>query len=239
MGGYVYSEIASGTLTTTITNSTFTANGLIIGGFRNGETGAGGGVSIQQITSGTASATATLTNNTFFKNIADSDGGGIALFLTNTGTSTNTAALTSLTVNQNQAGTDSGGLYVSAAQNGVVSVDNCILSGNTVTAVGYKGPVDVTLTNNAALNDKGYNLVGTSNAMFTAKTDPPKNDNPGLENGLGTNNAKPGYPQTLAVQVGSPALGTGDPNLAGTIDERGLTRQPNKVSIGAEDPNAQ
>ena len=167
--------------------------------------------------------------------------------LTNTGTGTNNAALTSLTINQNTASTDSGGLYIAAAANGVVSIRNSILDGNTVTAQGYNGPIDVTLTNNLALNDIGYNLVGTSDTMFGPKNKDILNNTTGLASALAGNGAKAGYPQTLALTATkgntSPGYETGDPGLAGQPDplgkdERGLTRQAGKVSIGAEDPDA-
>ena len=56
---------------------------------------------------------------------------------------------------------------------------------------------------------------------------------------LATNNALPGYPETLALSTTSVAYEKGlQQNLWGQIDERGRTRQQNKVSIGAEDPDA-
>lgn len=239
-GGEISSDVTtnSGTITESITSGTFNANGNLTGIKNNTTIEDGGGVSILQTTSGNGSASASLTNDTFFQNKAAIHGGGLALFLTNNGTGTNTVALTSLTVNGNQAGTDSGGLFVSAAAKGVVTADNNIFDGNTVTAVGYKGPVDVTLTNAQALIDKGYNLVGLTDTMFTAKTDI-SNNNPGLANALANNNALPGYPQTLALANTSPGYEKGDPHLAGQTDERGRIRLAGKVSVGAEDPDAQ
>jgi len=112
-----------------------------------------------------------------------------------------------------------------------------------VTAKGYQGPLDVTVTQNnngTSFQDQGYNLVGTtnSNQLFNNNNDI-FNDNPGLANALANNNALPGYPQTLALSTTSPGYEEGDQELAGQLDERGLTRQTDSVSIGAEDPDAQ
>jgi predicted outer membrane repeat protein len=240
-GGAIFSSVNldAGLVAVKITNSTFTQNG----GTAPDLVSNGGAVDIVHTTAESGSASATFSNDTFFNNNSGDHGGGIALFLNNTGTGTNTAALTSLTVNQNTAVTDSGGVYVGTAQPGTVSMDNNILDGNTVTTVGYNGPVDVTLVANNVLNDVGYNLVGTSDTMFVngVKNDI-LNDTTGLANTLEANGAKQGYQNTLALQTtppASPAYDTGDPNLMGTMDERGYIRQPGKVSRGAEDPDAQ
>lgn len=241
LGGAIYSDVDnnSGTVSVNILASSFEQNGKTAGvpPFPQTLVSNGGGVDIVHKTSGNGSASATLTNDTFYKNFASDHGGGIALQLTNTGTGLNTAQLTSLTVNQNQSGIDSGGLYVDAAQQKVVSVDNNIFDGNSVTAAGYNGPIDVTLAAGTTLNDVGYNLVGLSDTMFNVNNNDIFNNAPGLANALAGNNARPGFTLTLALLAGSPAIGTGDPNLAGTIDGRGRTRQA-KVSIGAYDPNA-
>ena len=96
------------------------------------------------------------------------------------------------------------------------------------------------MTNNGmATWNETFNMVGTNNGMtFTANSDI-VTDTTGLTTTLATNNALPGYPQTLALSTTSQAYEKGDPTLWGQIDERGLTRQQNKVSIGAEDPDAQ
>ena len=235
-GGAVYDDvnIASGSVTSNITDNTFyqnTATGT-------GTYGYGGGLDIYHTTSGAGSASATLINDTFFQNTSDNHGGGLAVTNNNTGTGTNTISLTSLTVNDNQASTDGGGLYTSDRN---VSVDNSILDGNTVTAGGYSGPEDLTVAS-GALIDNGYNLVGTSDTQFTLGTDI-LNNNPGLASSLAQNGAPAGVPPTLALSTSSPGYETGDQSLAGQSgalgqDERGFTRQSDEVSIGAEDPNA-
>jgi predicted outer membrane repeat protein len=232
-GGAVYTKVAvhAGTVNITVINSTFSSN--------QAPDGSGGGLDVNQSTSETGSSAVTLTNDTFFANLA-STGGGLAFGgLINIGTGTNTATLTSLTVNQNSANNRGGGMALDLSPN--VGVTNSIFDGNLVNVPGYTGPLDVFVANDgSSVTDDGWNLVGVSDTMFSiiAFDIIDKNNNPGLANALADNNALPGYPQTLAVQPGSLALGAGDPSLEGTLDERGRTRQAGKVTIGAEDPNA-
>jgi predicted outer membrane repeat protein len=242
-GGAIYSVVVinSGAVNVGIYNSTFYNNGTT----GRGQDNDGGAVKIAHTTTGTGTATAQFNNDTFYLNKSSDHGGAMSLYLNNTGTGTNTAGLTSLTVYGNTAGGDSGGVFVGAGQPGTVAMDNNILDGNTVSLLGYNGPVDVTLVANNILNDIGYNLVGSSDTMFVngVNHDIVDNNNaPGVANQLALNNAKPGYQVTLALQTAapaSPAYETGDPSQAGSIDERGYTRQAGKVSIGAEDPDAQ
>lgn len=196
-------------------------------------------------------ASATLINDTFFANTSDNHGGGLAIMLSDsTGQDIANASLTSLTVNQNTAATDSGGMYISTTLKQVVSADNSIFDGNFVTANGYQGPIDVTLSNNnnGWFKTLTYNLVGTSDTMFPNNQNGNKRNNTtGLANALAQNGAPANYPLTLALSnvkgPNSPGYETGDPTLAGAagakgLDERGFKRQANKVSIGAYDPDA-
>jgi predicted outer membrane repeat protein len=242
-GGAVYSfnVCTQGMYQVIVTNDTFSNNSA-----KGQAVGLGGGLSIYESTNGNGSnVAASLVNDTFFQNVSTDHGGGLALALRDaTGSPmAATAQLTSLTVYLNQATTDSGGMYIDTNLNGVVSVDNSILSGNLVTAQGYNGPVDVTLTNNAALGSEQFNLVGTSdNKLFVSPNDV-VTDNPGLANSLAANGAPTGYPQTLALQTSSLGYRTGDQSLAGQMspfgqDERGFSRVEGSVSIGAEDPDA-
>jgi hypothetical protein len=179
-----------------------------------------------------------LINDTFFQNSA-SHGAGMALQLAGNGPS---GLVQSNTITGNTASTDGGGLWAWVSTSGsVLSVDNNIIDGNSVTAQGYNGPLDVTLAS-GKLSDQGYNLVGTSNPGWTAGGDQ-TNNTTGLANALANNGAKPGYPQTLALSNTSPGYRKGDQELTSlgnpfNLDERGLTRQAGKVSIGAEDPDA-
>jgi hypothetical protein len=239
-GGAVNSSATyynSGSVVVSVTNSTFSGNNATSSGAE------GGGLYISQTTTGTATATATLVNDTFFQNTSKGHGGGLWLQLSNTGTGANTAALYSNTVYMNTASTDSGGVYVSAP-NATVTLDNNIFDGNSVTAGGYTGALDIVFSNLNVIKLEQYNLVGTSDQGFDPRNNHDiVNNNPGLAGTLAANGAKPGYPQTLALGPASPGYEKGDPGLAGDpspygIDERGLTRQTGKVSIGAEDPDA-
>jgi predicted outer membrane repeat protein len=250
-GGAVacFSTSNGGAFQVNVTNDTFNLNNAVGTG-----SGLGGGLYVAETSTGSGSTVSgTLTNDTFFQNVSDGHGGGLEVYLNDaTGAYANaTAVLTSLTVYQNQAAIDSGGLYIDSALNAtipVVSVDNNIFSGNLVTAPGYKGPVDVALTNNLGFVKEQYNLVGTSDAaLFGSGFDPAKTDTPGLAAFLALNGAPSTYPMTLALQNTSPGYQMGDPSLAGKsgpsgTDERGFLRQDdgvfNFVSIGAEDPDA-
>jgi predicted outer membrane repeat protein len=242
-GGAIASSVAvsAGSVNVSITNSTLFSNGTGAG-LIPGTVSFGGGVDIDDNASGTGLISTVLANDTFFQNTASGAGGlggGLLLTLANSGTGTNDATLTCLTVNQNQAAADGGGVYVGADQQSIVQVGNSIFDGNTVTAAGYNGPVDFQLDSDPrSFFDRGYNLVGTADLMFSLAALDIFNDNPGLANALAPNAAKPGYQVTLALALNSPGYEMGDPSLAGSTDERGWIRQAGKVSIGAEDPDA-
>jgi predicted outer membrane repeat protein len=237
-GGAVYSNINvdAGTATVTISDNTFFQNTAL------GSTSFvyGGGLYIKHITASTSSTsgsiTATVADDTFFQNTSKNHGGGVAVVDTvGAGGGANTVALVSLTVFQNTAVVDGGGLYVNLVGGSTLSVDNTILDGNSINAA---GPQDLTVAGgSASITDDGFNLVGTSDTQFTALTDI-SNNTTGLATSLASNGAAAGVPKTLALSTSSVGHDTGDQTLAGTKDERGKTRQVNKVSIGAEDPDA-
>ncbi len=159
-----------------------------------------------------------------------------------------TVNFTSLTVYQNCALNAGGGLMLLlnlvANSTATAAFDNNILDGNSVVNDEYNGGQDVTYYSRApfgwqgTFTDKGYNLVGTSDTMFSTTNHDILDNTTGLASSLAANGAKSGYPETLALSTTSPGYETGYQTLAGQIDERGLTRQANKVSIGAEDPDA-
>jgi hypothetical protein len=226
-----------------LSNSTFSNNNKAV----SNNTGTGGGVYINDTLSGTGSATNTLTNDTFFQNASDNTGGALSLNLANSGAGNLSAVLTSLTVNGNTAANDGGGLYYTSSLQ-AVTLDNNILDGNTVTNK-PAGAQDVTLAGGAKFKAENYNLLGvTDNNNFTnGVNNDILSNTTGLANALAANGAPANYPQTLALTAvknnNSPGYETGDPNLATSVaplnqDERGKTRQANKVSIGAEDPDA-
>ncbi len=230
LGGAIYSSISAnaGNFQTWIATSLFQDNIAGIGG---------GGVFAQMTTNLTGYATALFHDDTFYNNSA-STGAGIDLAnLTGTGASTPTASLTSLTIFENTASTIGGGVYVGNAANQTVSFDNNILDGNHVTAPNYTGPLDISVAVQNSVIDKGFNLIDPSDVVVLTGNDI-VNGVPGLIAPPANNNALPGFQNTLALANNSPALGAGDPGLAGTTDGRGRTRQAGNVSIGAEDPNA-
>ena len=229
----------NGNVAIQITNSTFYYNSA----FANG-----GGVNLVV----NANQLTTFTNDTFFQNdcgfqnASGGTGGGLQVTLSaNAAGVTSTVTLTSLTVYDNEATSSNGGggVYISgnASLGGVVKavLTNNIIDGNDVTASGYTGALDFADPGVSTFTEK-FNLVGTSDTMFTGMGDIQDNTT-GLATSLASNGAKSGYPETLALstnKANSPGYETGYQSLAGQIDERGLTRQANKVSIGAEDPDA-
>ncbi len=221
-----------------MTNSTFYNNSASGSSDANG-----GGLAIEHALNGTASASTTLVNDTFFQNNAQGSGGGLYLAQTNNGTGACSAWLYSLTVYYNWAMLSAGGAYASGP-NGSLTLDNNIFEGNDVYYPGYTSPLDILFSNPKVINTEKYNLVGTSDKGFTGTGDINDALNyPGLAGSLANNGAAPGYPQTLALSNISPGYEKGDQNLVNlinpyTIDERGWTRQAGKVSMGAEDPDA-
>jgi predicted outer membrane repeat protein len=228
----------SGSVVVSVTNSTFASNEA------TATQSYGGGLEMQITVEGTTSANVTLVNDTFFQNYAGGNAGAIYLQIFNNGTGATTAALTSLTVYQNSSGTSFGGVFIGTPAN-TVTLDNNIFDGNFG---GYNGPLDIVFSNLNVIASEQYNLVGMTDQGFNPQNNHDIQDNTtGLANSLAANGAQPGYPQTLALSTTktmSPGYETGDPALANrsspyNIDERGLTRQAGKVSIGAEDPDAQ
>ena len=233
-GGAVFSDVyvASGTVTESVFNDTF-YNNSSVGPEADNKYIYGGGLDVYNTTAGTGSSSVTLVNDTFFQNRTSYKGGGLTVGITkiagNTGT--NTATLTSLTVYKNTASVAGGGLFVEFNS---VSLGNSIMDGNSL-PVGRK---DIT----GQIIDLGFNLFGTSDAMYSNGKNDIVNDNTGLASTLAQNGAPAGYPKTLALSVTSVAYEQGDQNLTNrnapwNKDERGFLRQNGKVSIGSEDPD--
>jgi hypothetical protein len=231
---------AAGSVVVTVTNSTFYQNTASVS-----STGWGGGLNVNLSLAGTATGSVTLVNDTFFKNLADAAGGAFAMNVSNSGTGTSSVALYSLTVYRNSSSTNGTAACIDAPAR-TVTLDNNIFDGNSG-AAGYTGPLDIGFHNPNAIATEQYNLVGSSDQGqgFKGKGDIiDKANNPGLAASLAANGAKPGYPQTLALSPASAGYLTGDPGLFNlpnpyNLDARGLARQAKKVSMGAEDPNAQ
>jgi hypothetical protein len=230
--------IANNSGTVTVTNSTFSGN--IAGGSTCGGAISNGG-------------TLTVTNSTFSGNSTDFVGSGIC----NEGTVT----VTNSTFSGNSGG---GGIY---NQDGTVTVTNSTLSGNTGGGILNNGgttSVTNTIVANStsggncynafgAITDGGHNIddgttcgftgtgctstTGTSFCNTNAVLDPS-----GLQN-------NGGLTQTIALQVGSPAINAGDESVCsattGTApvdnrDQRGYVRPgtgATNCSIGAFEAN--
>jgi hypothetical protein len=233
--------------TLTVSNCTISGNQVFGGGY-------GGGI----LNTGTL----TLSNSTVSGNRAANQqgegpvgyGGGIY----NDGT----MIVTNSTISGNQAGTDGGGIYTNYA--GTLTISNSTISGNSAYgSVGFPttpfpfgggitGSVNMRNTILAgnmggfspyggpdlygSLATSGYNLIGdgTGGSGFVA-SDLVGSDWYPIDPLLGPLQNNGGPTQTMNLLPGSPAFGTGDPSVAGTPDQRGVTRLT-PVSIGAVDP---
>jgi hypothetical protein len=209
LNGAALFNSSSGTLS--VSDSTFVANGSLERVF-------GGGLEND--------GTATVSNCTFASNSAFY-GGGIC----------NSGSLTAsnCTLATNSAG-QGGGIYSFDASRGPLLLENTIVAGNSTSssAAGsdIHGPAD---------SASRYNLIGVGDGLS------------GLSGGVNHNrvgtSASPidpllgplgdqgGPTQTMALLAGSPALDTGDPNQAGTLDQRGVVRSGG-VNLGAYQASA-
>jgi predicted outer membrane repeat protein len=247
LGGGVYSNVSTnaGAVQVTITGCLFNGNRAEDLSDPPGAT-AGGGLAANHTTAGTGSTTLTVQNSTFYNNYSGTQGGGLSLNLTADTAGMNSVTLTSLTVTKNFAQQAGGGLYTlyTGPANGNVypKVRNSIIAGNLITTAAsngfdVKGRVLSLGFNLVGIGEGSENSFGQSDYVGTAAN--PKD--PGLDsNGL-TNNGGP--TQTIKVLTTSVAYQHGDPNLAGTTDQRGIgyTRRSDdthKVTIGAYDPDA-
>jgi predicted outer membrane repeat protein len=177
----------------------------------------GGGMYVYQNTSGTGSASLTITNSTFFQNTSDNYGGGLALVLTNADTGTNTATLTSLTVNANAAIWAGGGMSITltGAQQARPVVRNSIIAGNYLgLGTADDGP-DVF----GLVTTGGYNLIGKTDGSagwLEGQGDRlGTNANP-RDPGLETQLSQPedqNLPKVLKLAAQSQAYHWGDPTL--------------------------
>ncbi len=161
------------------------------------------------------SGTANLYNDTIFANEAYTDGGGIA----NVGT----LSLTSCTVADNSGWNNASNLPLNGGgifQNGMASLDNTIVAGDSTTGAGPD--IDGSVTANYSLigNISGTTYSGSNNFL---------NFSAGLASALAYNG---GSVPNLALLPGSVALETGDPAQAGIISQNYAFR-PLTPDIGA------
>jgi hypothetical protein len=241
-GGAVYSLVNStqGTITETVSGCLFSGNRATGGSGSN----LGGGFYAQHTVSGTASASLTIVNSTFYNNTTPANGGGIALQMTYTGTGSNTVALTSLTVTKNTASVEGGGLYIVYFDPTATTdpqVRNSIIAGNQA-----ENDPDV-FGRVSSAPTAGYDLIGVvdplgstgwNSSCLTGTIGNPKD--PGLDPNGPADNGGPTF--TIKLVTGrSLAYQNGDPNINGNdvtkVDQRGYTRAT-KATIGAYDPDA-
>ncbi len=250
-GGGIYD---SGTMT--VTNCTFDNNNSDPGGGILGDSGmmtvadctfdnnsagsgSGGGICLNY-------GTLTVTNCTFYNNSAGG-GGGISTDATLT-----TLTVTNSTFYKNSASYAGGGI----GNLGTLTVTNSTFDNNSApnatwdyAYVGCGGILNggggtVTLTNTLLANDTGgdywgndlsstssNNLIGESGELIFLNGNPIFNFNPGLDPSGLENTGGP--TETIALLPGSQAIGAGTSSGAPSTDQRGVTRNPDSVDIGA------
>jgi hypothetical protein len=151
-----------------------------------------------------------LRNSTFSDNVASGPGGGL-LYQGSAGQAVG------CTVAFNQAFSEGG---ISAGPGSSLTLDSSIAAGNTASG----GPNDV----GPFVTSSGHNLIQAPDPDFL----PAPTDVIGKGPLLGPLQDNGGHTPTRALLAGSPALGLGDPTLAGTADQRGSPR-PLAPDIGA------
>jgi hypothetical protein len=216
---------SSGTLT--ITSSTISGNVSAGGGIA-----AGGGIDM-------FSGNGTITNCTVSGNLAagstqfnGGQGGGInnfgTLTITSTTVSGNSVAGATVVTGVGESPLSHGGGVA-----GSMTLRNTIVTGNLNNTRYVSGSVTTTADDisGSVSASSSYNLIGTGGSG--GLTNGVNHNQVGVANpGLGSLADNGGPTLTMALLAGSPALGAGDPALASTTDQRGVTR-PTPVDIGA------
>jgi len=229
-GGGIY--INSGTVT--ITKSEFTGNtakthgggiynlgNLIVdeSAFSNNSAQNGGGIN------STSSGTLTVKNSTFTGNTVSGDGGG--LFSQSSG-----AIIANNTFHDNTASSEGGGLFVASAltlKNNTFS-DNTAASGGGIAIFSLLNFYNNIIANSTSGGDCYKSIVGTINAnvknlVEDGACSAPLSGDPKLA--AFTNNG--GSTQTMALQMGSPAIDQGSDSACASspvnnLDQRGVAR---------------
>lgn len=226
----------------TVTNSTFSGNGVDGYGFGAGISNAGTLTVTNSTFSGNqasegpginngANATLTITGSTFSNN-GGAYGGGIAI------DSLGTVAITSSTFSSNTVTIWGGGISNGAT----LTVTNSTFSGNKAgSGGGIYNSGTTTLRNTIVANSTGggdcaigggtvsnggNNIVEDNTCGFTGGSDP----------NLGSLADNGGPTQTHALQSPSPAINTANPAYCPTTDQRGYSR-PDTCDIGSYEYN--
>jgi hypothetical protein len=209
----------------TVTIRTSTISGNSAAGVASSSSGVGGGIY----------GGATVTNSTISGNSATGSdsggfgiggfGGGICVIYGETLTiSDSTITLNSAAGSYFHNGSSNGGGILN--QGGTTTTRNTIIAGNTVA----QGPGPDVYGN---MGSQGYNILGdTWGASGWTNTDLLR-----VDPLLGPLQNNGGPTQTMALQAGSPALGTGDPAQVNSPDQRGVPRTGG-VDIGAYQASA-
>jgi hypothetical protein len=172
------------------------------------------------------SAQVTISNSTLSSNTADSKGGAIY------NDPSSTLSLVSDTAAQNTTSGQGGGVFsdTTIGAQGSVTLDNNIIARNTNggNSDDLSGPIV----------SHGFNLIGNgSNGSGFVFSDRVGTASTPIDPLLGTLADNGGPTLSYSLQTGSPAIGTGDPSLAGSTDQRGFVRG-NPVNIGSFQPSA-
>jgi len=182
--------------------------------------------------------TATITSSTIANNSASSSGGGIY-------NQAATLTLTNDTIANNSA-TAGGGIYTFGF-GASITLTNCTIAGNSCTGFNNEGggiyqgignPTTILKNTIVALNtadegpdidgaitSQGHNLIGNNKDVsgFAESDFVGTVDNP-IDPLLGPLQDNGGPTQTMALQEGSLAIDTGDPDGAPALDQRGFAR---------------
>jgi hypothetical protein len=170
----------------------------------------GGGIDV-------ASGHLQMINCTISGNTVRNEGGGLWAGYSHSGV----LDLTSVTITLNSSLSTSngygggGGVYLESVQ--AFRIRNSIVAGNSAAVGGPDVDGDVV--------SLGHNLIGqTDESTGWVATDLTGTSANPLDPGLGPLQDNGGPTMTHALLTGSPAIGAGDPSLAGSVDQRGSVR---------------
>ena len=200
-----------------ISASTLTGNAAVNGGAIASTPGAGA----------TGAISLTITNSTIAGNSAQTVGGGIWFGSHTAGSS---ATITNSTITANTAQQGGGGIYAS----GPVTLTNTIIAANKV-RTGTDADCQAAATE-ITDGPGGHNLIGNPTGCPQLQDNTNGDQTGAIHPGLLTLANNGGPTDTVALQLGSLALGAGDPGTcatAGDRDQRGSARHTAKRGCDA------
>jgi putative cofactor-binding repeat protein len=187
----------------------------ITGNTSTGLTGRGGGIVSEGDTE--------ITNCTISGNDAVAGGGGIYVF---DGWFQVTSSTITGNVVDGSLAQGGGGILIDARFDHRVLLRNTIVAGNASATTGPDVQGDVF--------SFGYNLIGAQDdSTGWQATDLTGTSTNPIDPQLGPLQDNGGPTPTQAILAGSPAINAGDPNLSGSLDQRGAHRDPLVPTIGA------